>query len=408
MRKPNIILIMASQVRWDGWGYAGNTDVRTPNLDVLASHATVFEQAFAACPDAAATRATLLTGHFPSRHGVQRYGQALRGGLHTLPALLRMSGYETGFAGMLQATPTRAGLGFDRMALAEPLAPGCGEDDYHAWLRDEDPVSAEKAPSALDEKFCSTTWVGDRAVRGICTMTEPFFLWVSFAEPRPPFAAPATFDGMYDRRKLRLPAGVGAGVNETALRNSLAHYYTHISLMDRQIGRILATLTARGITDNVIVFTGDFGHPMGEHGLLEDNGVPFEATMRIPLLIAGVVRQRRGIREDALVEQADLMPTLLHIAGIRRPRPLAGETLAPLLLGAGAKVRNAAYAETGGGARMVRTQRYKLVVGEGGGLPALYDLRDDPHELCNRYGDPGMSAVQEDLHRELRRRAASV
>ena len=220
MRKPNIILITASQLRWDCLGYVGHPDVRTPNIDVLASHAAVFDQALTACPNGAAARATVLTGHYPRRHGVYACGQPMRRGLETLPELLRGSGYETGLAGMLQATPSRAPLGFDRLALAEPEVPGRVQDDYHAWLREEGQADASgdweraergNAPMAywnsfgalraeMDEKYSSTTWIGDRAVRGICTMTEPFFLWVSFIKPSPPFDPPPPWDDMYERK----------------------------------------------------------------------------------------------------------------------------------------------------------------------------------------------------------------
>jgi arylsulfatase A-like enzyme len=444
IRKPNIILITASQLRWDCLGYAGNPDVHTPNLDVLASHAAVFEQAIASCPNGAAARATLLTGHYPGRHGVFSYGQAMRSGLDTLPALLREAGYETGMAGMLQATPASAALGFDRTALAEPEPPGRGQDEYHLWLREEgqsnpieawDDATGEAAPimywnsfgalrADFEEKYCSTTWIGDRAVRGICTMTEPFFLWVSFIKPRPPFDPPPPWDGMYDRKALHLPEGFRLPVpeedcdypyrfnpgklTETRFRRILAYYYAHISLLDRQIGRILATLTARGITNNILVFTADYGCYMGQHGLVSDGGPPYDSLLRIPLIIGGLPQQRRGIRETALVEQADLMPTLLHAVAVRRPRTLAGESLLPLLQDTGAMVRNAAYAQIGPDLRMVRTHRYKLVEGGPQRRPELYDLRDDPHEFKNLFGAPAMAAIQSDLSRELRRRAGAV
>lgn len=444
MRKPNIILITASQLRWDCLGYAGNHDVHTPNLDVLASHAAVFEQAIAACPCGAAARATLLTGHYPGHHGVFSYGQALRPGLDTLPHLLREAGYETGLAGMLQAIPPNASLGFDRLALAEPESPGRGQDEYHSWLREHgqtnpieawDDASGEAAPmmywnsfgalrADYEEKYSSTTWIGDRAVRGICTMTEPFFLWVSFIKPRPPFDPPPPWDGMYDRKRLQLPEAFclpapdedldypyrfdPGKLTEARFRRILAYYYAHISLLDRQVGRILATLTARGITNNILVFTADYGCYMGQHGLVSEGGPPYDSLLRIPLLIGGLTQQRRGIRETALVEQADLMPTLLHAAAIRRPRTLAGESLLPLLQDTGAMVRNAAYAQIAPDLHVVRTHRYKLVEGGSNHRPGLYDLRDDPHEFHNRFGEPAMAAIQSDLSRELRRRASAV
>ena len=121
-------------------------------------------------------------------------------------------------------TPTRANYGFDVMKLAEQTEPGRSEDDYHQWLEEQgvvdhwDQVDRESAPDAYTSSFgampstlpvelYSSTWIGDQAVRFVQSAPEPFFLWVSFIKPHPPFDPPSPWDRMYEPDALTLPEG---------------------------------------------------------------------------------------------------------------------------------------------------------------------------------------------------------
>lgn len=425
MPRPNIILIMADELRWDCLGYAGNPDVRTPNLDALAGHAVNFTQAICQQPLCVPSRMTVLTGLRPSEHGVRTNETPLPEGAPTFPRLLRDVGYHTAAIGKMHFVPPRADHGFDLMRLAEQDGPGRREDDYHAWLADLgkedridhwDQVDRAAAPktywlsfgamcSNLPEPLYSSTWIGDQAVRFLSdTAREPFFLSVGFIKPHHPFDPPAPWDRLYDPRTLRLPDGFALPVpeddarhkaffdmrqmTEARFRRVLAHYYATISHIDAQVGRILATLTARGLTNNVIVFTADHGDYMGQHGLILKSGArPYDALLRVPLLIAGLSGQRRGVAEPAPVELTDLAPTLLETAEAGALPNCSGCSLVPHLFHEGLPLREAARAEHGGDMRIVRTASEKLIESADPAMRAYYDLSADPHEFVNRYDD---------------------
>jgi arylsulfatase A-like enzyme len=437
--QPNIILITAGQLRWDCLGYTGNPDVRTPNLDVLAAHAVNFTEAICQQPGSVPSRSTLLTGLHPRAHGVIDNRDALPAGIPSFPQLLRQHGYRTAAVGKMDFNPTRADHGIDRLVLAEQNGPGREEDDYHTWLKDQDRVdridlwnqmdrehaplaylrSFGAMPSNLPEPFHSTTWIGDQAVRFLQQGgEEPFMLWVSFIKPHHPFDPPRPWDKLYEPRELELPPGFCLPVpeydarhggffeprkmTEARFRRVLAFYYANISHLDQQVGRMLATLTARGITNNLFIFTSDHGGYMGQHGLItKENQQAYDSLLRVPLLIAGLPGQRRAVKEPALAQLTDVFPTILDAVGLDPP-PTAGRSLVPLLREAGQPLREAAFAEDPcHKTRIVRTDRYKLIESSNPDFRAFYDLQLDPHEYANRYDHPAYQDVRARLASQL-------
>ena len=438
MDRPNIIVLLADQHRWDCTGYAGNADLRTPNLDALAGHGVSFTQAV--CPYALCvpSRVTLMTGQYVSTHGVAGNRDGLPATATTLPGLLHAAGYDTACVGKMHFNPTYANYAFNVMRLSEQDGDGRNEDDYHKWLEKQgeidqidvwDQVNRDSAPpeywdsfgamrSNLPEALHSTRWVGDQAVRFLQRAREPFFLWAGFIKPHHPFDPPEPWDRLYDPRELSLPEGCRfpppeedtrreaffdlRDMTEDRFRRVLAYYYANISHMDEQIGRILATLTSRGFTNNVVVYCADHGDYMGQHGLILKGGArPYDALLRVPLLIAGVGGQRRGYTDPALAQLTDVTPTLLEAAAVAVPDTVEGSSLVPQLRRSDVPLRDVAFVEGGGGLKVARTQRYKLIETSDADLRALYDLDNDPHEYDNRYGHAEMSRVQAELEAQL-------
>lgn len=439
MDRPNILLIQSDQHRWDCAGFAGNPDVRTPNLDALAAYGVWFDQAICQSTRCVPSRATLMTGRYPAAHGVRDNETGLAPGTPNVVRVLREAGYTTAAIGKMHFRPARADHGFDLVRLAEQDPPGRFEDDYHPWLagrglRDEvdewDQVDRNAAPeayrlsfgampSALPAEAHSTNWIGDEAVRFLQTVKPPFFLWASFIKPHHPFDPPAPWHRMYHPKLLALPGGFrlpvrrddlveGAhfdlrGMTEARFRQVLSFYYANISHVDQQIGRILATLAARGHTSNVIVYCSDHGDYMGQHGLiLKDGRWPYDALIRVPLIISGVAGQRQGARDPAPAELTDVAPTLLDAAGIRVPDEIQGRSLMQRLRNGGAPLRGAAFCEDGD-ARVARDANYKLVASVEGTPLALFDLTADPHEFDNRVGQARIAKEQARLLRHLQR-----
>jgi len=431
MARPNVILILADGHRGDCAGFAGNPDVRTPNLDALAAHGLVFSQAICQSPLSGPSRATLMTGQYPAAHGVRDNRALLPKTAPALPGLLGGVGYHTACVGKMGLVPPRARYGFDVMRLAEEHDPGRNEDDYHKWLQkraEKEGVEADSAveanwdsfgaaPSPLPERFHSTTWIGDQAVRFIQRAREPFFLWVGFTKPHYPFDPPANWDQLYDPDALTVPPGWRCPIPETdagqqrpldfrhmaepVFRRVLSRYYALISQIDKQIGRILATLTSRAHTNNVIVYAADHGDYMGQHGLVLKNGQSYDSVLRVPLVIAGVRGQRRGESDPALAELTDIPPTVLDAAGIEIPAQVQGRRLTSQLKRSGVPLRRAAFAEGPQERRVVRTRRWKLIQSLEKDFNALYDLRGDPHEFNNLYGQSEAANTQAKMKKAL-------
>lgn len=433
MTRPNIILILSDQHRWDCTGFNGNPDVQTPNLDALAAHGLNLPQTICQYPLCVPSRITLMTGQHPGTHGVRDNRDVLSTDWPTLPRLLQEGGYKTAAIGKMHFTPAHADYGFDHMVLAEQDGPGREEDQYHTWLAEEgvhddvdwwDQVRRDEAPqeywdsfgampSNLSEQHHSTTWIGNQAVRYIQNARAPFFLWVGFIKPHHPFDPPPEWADRYDPDALRLPRDwrspmpeqdarydghfAWKDMTEAQFRKALAYYYATISQMDHQIGRILATLNSRGHTNNVVVYSSDHGDYMGQHGLmLKGKAQLYDAVLRVPLVIAGVAGQRRGETDPALVQLTDIAPSLLEAVGLGPSPSMEGTSLLPQLRRRGQMLRNAAYSERGE-LRVARGFRYKLVESPDGEFNALFDLQRDPGEWKNLYGNPQYQAVQAEL-----------
>ncbi len=438
MAQPNVVLIVADQHRWDCTGYAGNPDLRTPNLDALAAHGVNFAQAICQYPLCVPSRSTLLTGQYARTHGVRSNRDGLPEGAMTLPGLLHEAGYNTACVGKMHFIPTYANYGFDVMRLAEQDGDGRYEDDYHKWLEEQgaidqidlwdqvDRASAPKEywdtfgamPSNLPEAWHSTAWIGNMAVRFIHTAREPFFLIIGFIKPHHPFDPPAPWHLLYDPNALKLPEGwrlpvpeedAKHGVSfdlrqmtEAKFRRVLAYYYASISHVDHQMGRLLATLESRGFTNNIFVYCADHGDYMGQHGLILKSGAQvYDSLLRVPLVIAGLAGQRHGKTDPALAQLTDVMPTLLDAAGLDIPDSVEGKSLVPQLRRAKVPLRSEAYCEGPEDMRIVRGRRYKLVESTNADFKAFYDLKKDPHEFENLYGRPNAAAKQAELSRAL-------
>ena len=410
MGKPNLILLMADQLRWDMLGCAGHPDLRTPNIDALAAHGIRFSEALSQSTDCVASRATVLTGQYPDAHEVSELSEGILAGKTALASKLSTKGYRSAAIGKIKPVSKEHCYGFD-------VVTDLG--DYETWLDAEGQVDRavawldatyEEMPksfaknfgavrSNLAEKHHVTTWVGDQALRFFQATSEPFFLWAGFSKPAFPFDPPQNFAGLYKAKDLTLPEDYRVdlpaedidvkgrfdlkNMEESAFRKVLAYYYASVSHLDKQVGRMLATLTARGFTNNIFVLCADHGDYMGQHGLiLKEGGQAYDSLLRVPLIVAGMTGQRHGVVDASLVELADLMPTLLEVAGVRVPKAATGKSLVPVLKKANALTRKTALSFPRPGVRVARSARHKMI--ESAEEQYFFDLKKDPHEFDNR------------------------
>jgi arylsulfatase A-like enzyme len=424
--QPNILLIHADQHRIDCLGAYGNQQVRTPNLDALAAAGVTYPNSFCTFPVCTPSRYSLITGLYVHQHLGWTNHCTLPSGIPMFPRLLRDAGYRTAAVGKMHFTPTYLDVGFEDMCLAEQNGPGRYDDDYHRWLMaeglcpgidlmdqerefrtnapDEYWASVGAMESDLDEEHHSTTWVAARALERLERWEgEGNLLMVGFVKPHHPFDPPAPWSKLYDPATIApLPGWTGEPVNgdvafnpgyfphaeltEEKVRLATAMYYATITQIDHHVGRMLDVLRRKGLYEStLIVYTSDHGDYLGYHHLLLKGNRLYDPLAKVPLLVKYPGNSRAGERDESLVSNVDLAPTFLRAGGLAVPRSLPGRDLAS------APGPDFVFAEDPGARTyMVRSQSFKLLLDRNEGQSFFFDLADDPHELCNRYGDPSL------------------
>jgi arylsulfatase len=448
MPTPNILWFCADQQRYDTIHSLNNPHIRTPNIDRLVAEGIAFTHAFCQSPICTPSRASFLTGRYPSsvhntRNGNERWSEAAP----LVTKLLRDgAGYDCGLVGKLHLTGT-AGR-------EEPRPADDGyrvfhwshdpEDRYpsgHAyadWLAAQGLSLKEmrKNPAAIPPHLHQTTWCTDRAIDFLREEREgPWLMSVNVFDPHAPFDPPQEYLDRYDPASMPPPLFRESDLVEQ-LRNPgdfqnparrpetfdaqqiIAAYYAMIELIDDNLGRLLDALAESGQReDTIVIFTSDHGEMLGDHGLLLKGCRFFDGLVRVPLVMSWPGHFPGGVVSDALVELTDLAPTLLDAAGLPIPEEMAGRSLLPLLLGDTPPDSHREFVRceyyqalnatapgrtgwTGSYATMLRNHQYKLVVYHGEPYGELYDLAADPGEFDNRWDDPAYAEIRFDLLRQ--------
>jgi arylsulfatase A-like enzyme len=307
--------------------------------------------------------------------------------------------------------------------------------------------AAQTINSALPPTFHNSTWIGDRTIAFLeRNKDQPFALWASFPDPHHPFDAPAPWCFMHHPDEIDLPAHRDLDLDrrpwwhkaslegtpqladpklrafraqqsrtpkqsDAQLRHLIANYYGMISLIDHNVGRILAKLADLGLADDtLVIFTTDHGDWLGDHGLILKGPIHYEGLLRV-----GCIAQGPGVPKGKVVPHPistlDLPATFYDYAGVSPGQALHSHSLRPLIEGDAA--RDFAFNEWDlhpsrcGVAlklRTVRTRTHKLTLELDSGAGELYDLVNDPTEMDNRFGDPGVTKIQRELTDMIRAR----
>ncbi|WDH79271.1 arylsulfatase [Microbacterium esteraromaticum] len=437
-RRPNVVLIVADQWRGDALSAAGHPVVRTPVLDELAARGVRFDRAYSATPTCVPARAALLTGQSQERHGLVGYVEGVDCTLAqpvTLPGVFRDAGYQTQAIGKMHVWPQRARLGFDDVQLhdgflhharrehgghLEPI------DDYVHWLRRQPGVSADEEyfdhgagcnsvvtrPWDKAEHLHPTNWVTSTAGRFLERRdpTQPFFLYLSYHRPHPPYDPPAwaleqylaaephapvrgDWNGVWDAHRNDGGHQTSLGdMPDDVIRRARAGYYGAMAHVDLQIGRFLELLAQAGEAENtVVLFTSDHGEMLGDHDIYR-KAVPYEGSARVPLIVADAPARAVGAAtkrvSSALGELRDVMPTLLELAGIEVPDTVDGASLASIVTGTADDTAHrdwlhGEHVYWGQSLQWVTDGRYKYVWASGDGVEQLFDLVEDPDETTD-------------------------
>lgn len=432
--RPNVLLIVSDDLAAT-LGSFGHPLAKTPNLDALAKRGVRFDRAYCQFPHCNPSRASFLSGLRPNTTRVTLNGDNLYDnlpGVVTLPAFFRQNGYATARCGKL-------------FHLGVPSGDE-SRDDPKAWdfgtpFKDERPYptsrdSVVKVPTARkqglpwQEIACADDDLvdGNFAKEAIAWLerrdpAKPFFLAVGFHRPHLPFAAPAKYYDLYPFESITLPVEPPNDVDDIPLparneavdqyamtatpdqrRAAIRAYLATVSFMDVQAGRVLDALKRLGVADNtIVVFTGDHGWHLGEHGLWHKRSL-FEPSARVPLIIHAPGVKGNGQASPSVVELLDLYPTLCDFAGLPAPAVLEGKSLRAVLdqpktphMGmAFTQARRGTDAKNWG--RSVRTARWRYTEWDEGknGLE-LYDHDADPGEFTNLAHDPRHASTLKEL-----------
>jgi arylsulfatase A-like enzyme len=413
--RPNLVVVLSDDHRWDALGAAGNPAILTPVMDRMARDGVYFRQATVSVSQCHPVRASLLTGLPAWRHGVystQYQEPGVAGTLcrrPTVASLLRQAGYHTALVGKWHLPTPPAECGFDEV---RTWLPEGGTDYRDPQLVHGSAHEHETVPGFTQEIFAADAV---KFLHGDAVRKGPFLLWLGFTAPHLPYEPnPERIQALYAGRSedQLLPPGFPRDVQA----NDWRHYDEAVSHLDEQLGRVLAALRETGLAERtIVVLLGDNGYMMGERGIGgPDSGangkqVPYESSLRVPFLLLGPALPH-GLTSDLPVSSMDLPPTLLSLAGLRPPDTWPGRDLTAAL--AGKLDIGEAYAEWSDeespafGAlafRAVRTPKHKLILWKDPARTAeLYDLVADPAEAHNLLDDPASQDVLHDLQARLR------
>jgi len=428
--RPNVIVVLTDDQGCWAMRCAGNAELQTPNLDRLAASGMRFDNFFCTSPVCSPARASILTGRMPSAHGIHDW---LSGGncacqerpddrpceylegMEGYTDILARGGYACGLSG--------------KWHLGASDVPQKGFTYWNVHARGGG--SYYGAPLVRDGRVYNepryvTDAITDNALAFLDQRqgdARPFYLSVHYTAPHSPWGREHhphdIFDDYHEHCAFRsVPKPRAHPWSRTSLfpegeaerRLVLSGYFTAVTAMDRQVGRLLDRIEQLGLRDDtLVVFTSDNGMNMGHHGIYgKGNGTfplnMYDTSVKVPMLISRPGSVPAGATCDTLLSHYDIMPTLLDYAGIGPAAEgnLPGHSFAPLLEGKHADGHShvVVYDEYGP-ARMVRNHEWKYVHRYPYGPHELYDLAGDPGEEENRIADTGQRATVEALRAAL-------
>jgi len=470
-RRPNLLFIITDQQRPDTMACYGNDIIQTPNVNALARDSFVFQHGYVSQPVCVPSRSTIMTGLYPHTNGCTSNNTVLSPRVKTMGELTSDS-YRKGYHGKRQLgderTPKR---GFtDYRAI---------EDGYHkhkTFEHDPNEIShyaqflmdngriegrlesddegmgpGREIASSVPEEFTKAAFLGNEAVRFIRESgNQPFILYTSFLEPRPPYNGP--LNDMYPRNNLQTgPTFLKPPPANASMRNRMlawyyqengyrgkplrseadwldlrARYWGLVTLVDLQIGRIVRALEESGQADNtIIVHTSDHGDMLGDHSILVKT-VLYEASVKVPYIIR-VPWLGNGRMVPGRVSNVDFVPTLLDLMAEEIPDNIQGNSLVPVMQGRKTLAENDVVVQWNRGSEKLKglpadkvslerakalsalpwrsyvtADNWKLNLADGDQCE-LYDLNTDPHEMDNKFNDPKYDGRVKDMAQRLHR-----
>lgn len=455
--RPHIILIITDQQRYDTIAALGFPYMDTPNLDRLVREGVTFSNCFITAPSCAPARASLFTGYYPHTTGILKNADRWT---RSWVENLADNGYYCVNVGKMHSYPYHTPLGFHERYVVENKDRFLEErfyfDEWDKALRFRGLAKQQRSfyrnRSDYRERLGAFEWelpedthpdnfVGDLACWWLDTKPipgdKPLFLEIGFPGPHPPYDPVPRYAEPYLAKELPidplLPEDLAsqpqvfhqmrehnAEVDHDSVIHQLnpsaearhrqrAYYLANVTMIDEQVGHILASLEAKGILeDSVVIFTSDHGDALGDHGHSQ-KWTMYDVITRVPCVVWAPGRFAGGVARDELCSWMDLGPTILELAGVDVPQNFEAETLLPALTGDDWQGREYVFAEhvrdgiLQGTAymSMVRSHEWKLVHFVDSAEGQLFHLAEDPGEIHNLWDDPAHADKKNELLRVL-------
>ena len=431
--KPlNVVFILSDDHRYDFMGFTGKVPfLETPNMDKMATEGAHIQHTFVTTALCSPSRASILTGQYSHHHQVVDNQSMVSDTSVFFPQYLQAAGYETAFFGKWHmgehhADPRR---GFSHWVSFK------GQGNYY-----NPSLNINGEEMVYQDSAYVTDLLTDQAVEWLQKRqnNQPFFLFLSHKGVHSDFQPALRHRGRYANEKPSYPPTMHPGENEAyryedvpgwvkkqryswhgvdhmyhgsiTFDDFYRHYNETLLSIDESIGQVVAQLEANGQLENTLVFyMGDNGFSFGEHGLI-DKRHAYEESMRVPLLLYGGGKLLVKDSLDQLVQNIDIAPTILELAGLQKPRNMDGESFLPLLRGEELAWRDRIYYEyfwerpfpQTPTVHAVRTEKYKFTRYYGiWDINELYDLENDPLEMNNLIRSEEHQAIAKEMRQDL-------
>jgi len=411
-QKTNVIFILTDQWRASAFGYAGDPNVKTPQIDRFAQEAVNFTNAVSVCPVCTPYRASLLTGRYPTSTGMFLNDLYLPSEEWCMAEIFKSAGYNTAYLGKWHldghgrfnnVMPERR-QGFDFWKALE-----CSHDyNKMPYYENDSPEMKywdEYSPWAISKE--AQKYITEHA-----KSSNPFLLFVSIGTPHFPHTnAPDEYKALYPASEIKTAPNVPVELIDK-VREELNGYYAHCTATDKAIGDLIKKIEELGLMKNtVVVFTSDHGEMMGAHGVRpKSKQAAWDESIRIPFLIkTPFTDKKNGNVVNAPITTPDILPTLLSLANIKIPKSIEGEDLSRLVKSPDPKADRAAlvmnvcpfgneyiFSEYRG----IRTKQYTCICSPEG-PEMMFDNVKDKYQMDNLVGKAEYADLQKELSKML-------
>lgn len=442
--KYNLLIITPDQMRADYLGCYGNGSIGTKYLDQLAKEGVRLENCYCAAPLCGPSRISFATSTYFSEHNHRDYGATINPDVPNLVTSLKKRGYRTGMFGKNHL------FSYERLPelwdeLDEICLGNC--DGHEKYVHSFSSFTMEK-----EHPYHITGRLTEEIIEFMEAQEDPFLAWVNYQDPHPAFACPEPYASMFSPEEVKLSASYSQYdkdmepvrnevwrrhsrmdlCSEQDMKKAVAVYMGQVRYVDDMVGKLMKFLKESEKEKNtVILFFADHGELLGDHGMTHKLPAFYDSLSRIPVILKHPEKRWQERVFRGLVEEVDLVPTLLDILNIPIPPTMVGTSLMEELENGTDNGKESILCEAGiaapvckepikglelkapfaptsfGCGAMVRTGKFKLSV-YADDMAELYDLEADPLELQNLYGNAAYADVEHDLMVRLVRRLLSV